>query len=532
MTGGRRMAWRLAGSGGLALLLAAGCAALAPDSSRKAGMAATSGTAPAASGTPAAPPTLPSGPAARSAGGPVLAIVGDPGRVLVQLDPRSLRPLPGRRLVLTDTVAGYAWSPDRSTLVLGDNDQDALYLVDARRMRALGKVWLDAPNAPQWFGWLGPRRLLAVVDQPLGDPAAELGDAAVVLVDPLAGRVLHRQNLHSRVHTVVSLGDQVVLLTTPVDGIGTAGLAVVDDQGKVRTAPLRAISAGFEEPAEHDADSVTERREAGLAVDRAGGRAFVVAAGTPVAEVDLATLRVAYHGLSQPASFLRRLAGWFVPAAEAKLASGPLRSACWLGDGLLAVWGSDARVVRDAGAEPKGGGDAERPEAGRHPPLDGPAGPPGGDRRAVERRQAARLRRALVPAGASRRDRSHRLRARGPPAAAALQEPPRPRGARERGPRLRGQLGGRLPEERGGGGGPARRPRAHDRSGHSAVPPARRGPHGLLEKRQALFSAALGLVEVFSDEDVVEVVSAAGFLSRLSAAAGSVLAGLPRESVR
>jgi hypothetical protein len=352
MTGGRRMAWRLAGSGGLALLLAAGCAALAPDSSRKAGAPATSGPTPAASGMPAAPLSLPSGPAAGSAGGPVLGIVGDPGRVLVQLDPRSLRPLPGRRLVLTDTVAGYAWSPDRSTLVLGDNDQDALYLVDARRMRALGKVWLDAPNAPQWFGWLGPRRLLAVVDQPLGDPAAELGDAAVVLVDPLAGRVLHRQNLHSRVHTAVSLGDRVVLLTTPVDGIGTAGLAVVDDQGKVRTVPLRAISAGFEEPAEHDSDSVTERREAGLTVDRAGGRAFVVAAGTPVAEVDLATLRVAYHGLSQPVSLLRRLAGWFVPAAEAKLASGPLRSACWLGDGLLAVWGSDARVVRDAGEEP------------------------------------------------------------------------------------------------------------------------------------------------------------------------------------
>ena len=357
MTGGWRMAWRLAGSGGLALLLAAGCAALAPESSRKAaapaGTAATTGTAAGASGTPAALPSLPSGPAAPSAGGPVLGIVGDPGKVLVQLDPRSLRPLPGRRLVLTDTVAGYAWSPDRSTLVLGDNDQDALYLVDARRMRALGKVWLDAPSAPQWFGWLGPRRLLAVVDQPLGDPAAELGDAAVVLVDPLARRVLHRQNLHSRVHTAAVLGDRVVLLTTPVDGIGTAGLAVVDDQGKVRTVPLRAISAGFEEPTEHDSDSVTERREAGLAVDRVGGRAFVVAAGTPVAEVDLATLRVAYHGLSQPASFLRRLAGWFVPAAEAKLASGPLRSACWLGDGLLAVWGSDARVVRDAGAEPK-----------------------------------------------------------------------------------------------------------------------------------------------------------------------------------
>lgn len=356
MTGGRGMARRLAVSGGLALLLVAGCAALAPDSSKKAvapaGTATTAATATAASGTPAALPSLPGGPAAGSAGGPVLAVVGDPGRLLVQLDPRSLRPLPGRRLVLADTVAGYAWSPDRATLVLGDNDQDALYLVDARRMRALGKVWLDAPSAPQWFGWLGPGRLLAVVDQPLGDPGAEPGDAAVVLVDPLARRVLHRQNLHSRVHAAVFLGDRAVLLTTPVDRIGTAGLAVVDDRGGVRTVPLRAISAGFEEPTEHTSDSVTERREAGLAVDRAGGRAFVVTAGAPVAEVDLATLRVAYHGLSQPASFLRRLARWFVPAAEAKLASGPLRSACWLGDGLLAVWGSDARVVRDASGQP------------------------------------------------------------------------------------------------------------------------------------------------------------------------------------
>jgi hypothetical protein len=132
-----------------------------------------------------------------------------------------------------------------------------------------------------------------------------------------------------------------------------AGLAVVDDQGTVRSVPLRAVSAGYKEPAEQGgSEEVTERREVGLAVDRAGGRAFVVAAGTPLAEVDLATLRVAYHGLSQPASLLQRLAGWLVPAAEAKLASGPLRSACWLGDGLLAVWGSDARVVKDAGGEP------------------------------------------------------------------------------------------------------------------------------------------------------------------------------------
>jgi hypothetical protein len=266
MTGGRRMAWRLAGAGGLALLLMAGCSALAPDPPGDAGApagTATTAAAGTAAGTPAALPSLPEGPAA--AVRPVWAIVGDPGRLLVRLDPRSLRPLPGRRLTLGDTVAGHAWSPDRATLVLGDNDQDALHVLDTRRMRVLRKVWLDAPSPAQWFGWLGPRRVLAVVEQPLGDPGAAPGEAGVVLVDPLAGRVLHRQNLHRKVSGAAFLGDRAVLLTTPPDGIGTAVVAVVDGAGKVRTVPLRAISAGFKEPAEWTSTSVAEQREAGPA---------------------------------------------------------------------------------------------------------------------------------------------------------------------------------------------------------------------------------------------------------------------------
>lgn len=144
-----------------------------------------------------------------------------------------------------------------------------------------------------------------------------------------------------------------------MEGIGTARLAVADGHGRVRAVPLRAIAAGFKQPADWS-DGAGEERQAGLAVDPAGDRAFAVAAGVPVAEVDLDDLGVTYRGLSRPASLLRRLAGWLVPPVEAKMVSGPLRSACWLGDGLLAVWGSDRRVVKDA---------AGNPGWRRHPPV-------------------------------------------------------------------------------------------------------------------------------------------------------------------
>jgi len=81
-----------------------------------------------------------------------------------------------------------------------------------------------------------------------------------------------------------------------------------------------------------------------LAVDRSGNRAFVVGAGTPVAEVDLTTSSVTYHDLSTPVSLLGRLHAWLEPTAEAKATEGPNREAAWLGDGMLAVWGWNDRT--------------------------------------------------------------------------------------------------------------------------------------------------------------------------------------------
>ncbi len=55
-------------------------------------------------------------------------------------------------------------------------------------------------------------------------------------------------------------------------------------------------------------------------------------------------MRVAYHELREPISLLGRFRDWLEPAAYAKgETEGPVRYARWLGHGLLAVSGFDAR---------------------------------------------------------------------------------------------------------------------------------------------------------------------------------------------
>lgn len=144
----------------------------------------------------------------------------------------------------------------------------------------------------------------------------------------------------------------MVLLSIPTDRIGPARLLVVDDRGRVRAAGLDRVQAGYRSPPDWDRpDAHGVFREAALAVDGVGGRAFVVAAGAEVAEVDLATLEVAYHRLRQPVSLLARLAHWLVPPAAAKLSAGTWRAACWLGAGRLAVWGGESRLLGEVPAE-------------------------------------------------------------------------------------------------------------------------------------------------------------------------------------
>ena len=290
--------------------------------------------------------SLPDADAPGDHSGPILGVVGVKPAELVRLDPRTLAPLGGRRVALPYGISGYAWSPDRRLLVLGDFDDDVVHVVDPVRMRLVRKVRFGiVARAPQQVAWLGPRRLAVVA----GDPA---DGSYLLIIDPLAGRVLSRRRLGPAVVGGMVAGDRLVLLRTPVNRIGAAGLLVMGADGGVRALALGGIQAGFQDPPDWDKPGAYGvSRDAGLAVDPAGRRAFVVAAGATVAEVDLAGLRVSYRHLRQPGSLLRRLAHWLVPPAEAKLSAGTWRAACWLGGGSLAVWGTDARVTGDTPAE-------------------------------------------------------------------------------------------------------------------------------------------------------------------------------------
>jgi hypothetical protein len=372
-----RSARRLVRAGALALALTAAAAAVPgpdlggwgqPGAPRLAfGYAPPPGGQPPAGGVRARPPggwrpaSLPGGEVPSggselaSAGGAMasggtadalLGVVGYKPAVLVRLDPRTLRPLPGPRVRLRYGISGYGWSPDRSLLALGDVDDDALHLVDPVRLRRLATIRFGiVAEAPQSFAWLGPRRLAVVAG------SSEDG-STLIMVDPVARRVLSRRRLEPAGISAVGAVDRLVLLRAPLERIGPVGLLVVEGSGRIRTVDISGIHAGFRPPPDWDQPGAYGvGRGAALAVDPQGGRAFVVAADAPVAEVDLASLRVTYRRLRQPASLLRRLAHWLVPPAEAKLNAGNWRSACWLGDGSLAVWGEETSIVGDTPAE-------------------------------------------------------------------------------------------------------------------------------------------------------------------------------------
>jgi hypothetical protein len=346
MTGRGRMAWRLAGVAVATLAVMGGCSTgtPAPDqvAPERGGSATTAAPLPAAV-------TLPPAPSGRPAPGLVGTVGSEPGPIsLARLDPATLRPLAGPRVDLDVNMVGWSVSPDRSLAVIGDGNGNGLVqVVDLGTMRSLGTVPVGIGATTEASAWLGPRRVALV----LGGNGGPTDGVEVAVLDPVAQQVLARHSVAGQVSAVGHLPGGLVLLLTPAGTIGPARLAVVTGRGTVRTVTLGRIGAGFKPPKVEGPDAVGHQRGAGLAVDPAGRRAFVVAPGAPVAEVGLDDLEVAYHALDRPASPLDRLRRWLLPAAEAKAVDGPWRQARWVGGGLLAVASGEQRVAHDANGE-------------------------------------------------------------------------------------------------------------------------------------------------------------------------------------
>jgi hypothetical protein len=273
---------------------------------------------------------------------PLLALIDQPngGARLGWLDPATLRPL-GRGAV---HLPGDAWSPVLAPagerVALGGRGNKGIRIVDVADNRALGRVArASADRSLVPLAWPLEHRLLALEFKWMQGPnVPHVQD--LLVIDPVASRVVARRPLDGWAIQTAQVGRQVVLLLQPAVGIGPARLTVVSPDGAVRTAFLRSVLAGSSEESFEGGAPRNLLRMPALAVDAEGPRAFVVPGGSHVVEVRLATLEVLDHELSTPVSLLSRLRDWLEPVAEAKAPPiGPVREAEWLGEGLLASTG-------------------------------------------------------------------------------------------------------------------------------------------------------------------------------------------------
>ena len=234
------------------------------------------------------------------------------GSRLAWYAPATLTRLPGRTVSLANHFGEWARSPNGKRLVVSSMVGAHLRFIDVERMRVLGSMRLGSKSSPFAFRWLSANRLIAV------------GEHSIEVVDPTRLRVVTRRTFPSSVLAgAASIPNGVALLLgEDINGFAPAKVATVDAEGRVRAKVLDRITIGYF----HQGDTY-EIRQAGFAVDPLTQRAFVVGGDYTIAEVDLASQSLSYHGGSTR---------WL-----AKEVPGPMRWARWLGNGLIAVAGSD-----------------------------------------------------------------------------------------------------------------------------------------------------------------------------------------------
>jgi hypothetical protein len=279
--------------------------------------------------------------------GPLLAVVpGARGPVLGRADKRAIwvaRRSPKVRLY--NTVRAWAYAPEASAIALATQPEASdggakLHFVEPRLLSRVAVSRLPWGNVAA-LAW-GDDRVNVVLQ--------DSGQIEIVSVDAATHRVSVAAKIDGSLVGSDRVGGRLVLLTGPAQGIGTASLAVVEPTGALRTVALAEIQAGSDVGDESKPPDFGKMRQniPALAVDPDSGRAFVIPASGSVAQVSLSTLAVSYHSLAQPVSLLGRLHDWVEPKAEAKGLTGPVRTARWLGSGVVAVTGGNETATLDA----------------------------------------------------------------------------------------------------------------------------------------------------------------------------------------
>jgi hypothetical protein len=256
-----------------------------------------------------------------------LAVVG--GEIqqpkLVWLNPQTLKQLK-RGVVKLPGAFSVVMSPSGARAAAGSNGA-GLQIVNVKRMKLVGRVAARPGWSVHPISWPTANRVLAL------EWNDRLGQRLLV-ANPVSRRAVKRIAFDDY-STWASAGSGVVGLGRLGEGIGTASLLVVGRDGGTRVVALERIVAGGEQTTGSEEEPGFRTASPALAVDPVARHAYVVGQSSTVADVDLETLAVVYRELRRPAAITKIVTGWH-------------RQAVVIGEGRLAVAGSNYdRLRRD-----------------------------------------------------------------------------------------------------------------------------------------------------------------------------------------
>jgi hypothetical protein len=227
------------------------------------------------------------------------------------IDPRTLRPIGQERVPIPAQTWSQALHANGRRLALGAG---GVWIVDAKAMRVTTSHRVR--GGVMALAWVGNR--LAVLTQTairwLDRGGREVSASAI------GGRPV-RWGTTARGLVALTEGDAAT--SRP------ATLVLSGPEAVARSVELDDVVAGYV-PHEGQFGTVVTP---GMAIDEAGDRAVIVQTDGPIAEVDLRTMAVTYHG---------ERSGGMLPSAKAKLSDWSSIEAQWLTDDLVAVWGTSS----------------------------------------------------------------------------------------------------------------------------------------------------------------------------------------------